>query len=477
MNDDTTALYLSSQFGFVNTTIALLQNGANVNFSMPIKKYQGEKFITSIDGNENYNSIGINDERSNGASIIHVASEEGHSKFVQILINYGADINSKSIGVTPLHLAVQYNRSDVVDVLINNHANLNELSLLDGGTPLYHASGKGLIHIIEKLLKAGSDPYIRQSRSDGFPLLYSSLSGQYEAVKTLIKYNVDINMSSKTGLTPLLAASSNGDIAIIKILLKFGANPLAITKDGFTVYHMITLSKNYLKTEIIRKLYNHLNSLNINNQILLNMVDMEGNSVLHYTVSQQDLKLTNFFIEKGINIEIKNNDGVTVIYLASSIGNYDIVKSLMKAGCNVNSVIKEGKITPLLAAIDRNYPKVVNLLLTGYIESELLITSNLLNDDDLEKKKINKAADPNQGAETKGLQIPLLTAVLKGYASIAKILLDNGAYCSIIIGKNSNNHFNDGETLIDIAKRKRDYDMLQILSSYSICDPELIRKG
>jgi hypothetical protein len=115
--------------------------------------------------------------------------------------------------------------------------------------------------------------------------------------------------------------------------------------------------------------------------------------------------------------------------------------------------------------------------LYSYIESELLITSNLLNDDDLEKKKINKAADPNQGAETKGLQIPLLTAVLKGYASIAKILLDNGAYCSIIIGKNSNNHFNDGETLIDIAKRKRDYDMLQILSSYSICDPELIRKG
>ena len=465
MNNDTTSLYLAAQFGWVNTTIALLRAGSNVNFYMPIEKYNGDKFVTAS-RIENYNSLIINSEQSNGASAIHAASEEGHSEVVQILIDFGADINSKTIGVTPLHLAVQYNRSDVVRTLLKNGADVNEVSLLDESTSLYCASGKGLITIMELLLDAGANPHIQQI-STGFPLLYSALSGQYEAVKILLKYNVDVNMSTNTGLTSLLAASNQGDIAIMKLLLKAKANPLATTNDGFNILHLLTLSNSKFKTEIMRKLFDFLtHTINTNVvDLLINARDKEGNGIIHYAVSKQDQKLTQFLISREVDVNAKNKMGEFSLFLASMSGNVNIVTSLIKAGCDCNAVTSNG-VTPLLAAIDRDHIKVVMALLTRH--------SSVSIDQSFDENITTNVADVNKGTTNGIMQSPLLYAVVKSKSEIAKILLDSGSYCNIIIATNPNNL--NGETLLDYAKRKRDYDMIQVLTNYTQCDPDNIRK-
>ena len=55
---------------------------------------------------------------------LHWASKRGHSKIIQILIRYKANINIKDVlGRTPLWTACKYNRIDAVRILLANRAN------------------------------------------------------------------------------------------------------------------------------------------------------------------------------------------------------------------------------------------------------------------------------------------------------------------------------------------------------------------
>jgi ankyrin repeat protein len=413
MNNDTTALYIASQFGFVQTVSALLDVGADVNFFMPIAKYNGDKFIATR--NElDYNAVGVNSETANGASAIHVASEEGHATVVQTLIKFGADMNSKTIGVTPLILATQYNRSSVVRVLIENGADIDDVSLLDGSTAIYCASGKGLIQIMDQLLSAGADP-VKKSTSTGFPLLYAALSGQYESVKMLLKYNTDVNMHSNSRITALLAAASRADVDIIKLLLREGANPFATTDEGFNLFHLLTLSKSSFKVKIMRKLIKFQHKLTS----LLYDTDKDGNNLLHYATSKQDLKLIQFLIEQEVDINMKNHEGEFPLYIASSLGNSNIVAALLKVeSCDANAVVDALGITPLLAAIDKNHVKTVLVLLKRNSTAAVSIEGEIMG-----SATVN-VVDVNKGSK-EAMQSPLLYAVIKNRSEIAKILLGN----------------------------------------------------
>jgi hypothetical protein len=74
------------------------------------------------------------------------------------------------------------------------------------------------------------------------------------------------------------------------------------------------------------------------------------------------------------------------------------------------------------------------------------------------------------------MQAPLLLAVARGHSGIAGLLLQAGAHCNIVVATPSSKP-NSGETLVEVARRKRDYDMLQVLTSFDACDPDVVRSG
>ena len=90
----------------------------------------------------------------NGASPLHIASQEGHSKVVDVLVKNGADINKptnvgrgyidsfcmfitnssyKQNGATPLYRASQEGHSDTVATLIRKGAKINQPRNVGGG--------------------------------------------------------------------------------------------------------------------------------------------------------------------------------------------------------------------------------------------------------------------------------------------------------------------------------------------------------
>ena len=71
-----------------------------------------------------------------GASALHYAVMKGEMPLVGLLIQRGADVNSRTkSGTTPLHTAVLYRRTEIAEYLIQKGADVNARSP-SGATPL-----------------------------------------------------------------------------------------------------------------------------------------------------------------------------------------------------------------------------------------------------------------------------------------------------------------------------------------------------
>ena len=72
-----------------------------------------------------------------GRTLLHNAvSSRGRKEIVELLINKGANVNSKDVfGVTPLHLAALGGKTEIAKILIEKGANINARNR-DGESPL-----------------------------------------------------------------------------------------------------------------------------------------------------------------------------------------------------------------------------------------------------------------------------------------------------------------------------------------------------
>lgn len=88
---------------------------------------------------------------------IYIAAKTGDLEMIKTLLDKGADVNvARKDGATPLHLETNNSHLEAVEVLIDNGADVNVVTK-DGVTPLLIAAQKGNLDVIEILLKKGAD--------------------------------------------------------------------------------------------------------------------------------------------------------------------------------------------------------------------------------------------------------------------------------------------------------------------------------
>ncbi|CAC5421143.1 ANK [Mytilus coruscus] len=154
-----------------------------------------------------------------GLTPLHVASHEGHTNIVELLLSHGAKavVNHGTFsGSRPLHFASHENHIDIVEILLANGANVND-SNKNGSTPLHLASYNNLTEIAELLIKKGAD--INRGKVDKrTPLHVACRVGNPEIVSLLCRYKALVDQLDKHGRTPLSYAEENGNREIILIL-------------------------------------------------------------------------------------------------------------------------------------------------------------------------------------------------------------------------------------------------------------------
>lgn len=104
-----------------------------------------------------------------GYTPLHVACMFGRETLVDYLVTHHALVNANADNpslATPLHLAVNYREEDVagrmVRMLISNGAELNAKQA-EGLTPLHHAVARGSLKLTRTLVRAGADPFLKDS--------------------------------------------------------------------------------------------------------------------------------------------------------------------------------------------------------------------------------------------------------------------------------------------------------------------------
>lgn len=116
----------SAMTGNVNKFMYYLSKGANINYQDPRAKYSvlhcatGNGYHNIVSLMLPYSNLKIDPVNSTGRTPLHFAARIGNIKCIQLLIQYGANINQQDFdGQTCLHLCARLNHVPAVKYLLS----------------------------------------------------------------------------------------------------------------------------------------------------------------------------------------------------------------------------------------------------------------------------------------------------------------------------------------------------------------------
>jgi len=166
------------------------------------------------------------------SSPLELSSKNGHVEVLRVLLENHADVNvSDEYNWTALHFASTSGHVAVARVLLENGADANAKTT-NNGTPLHLARNGGVTRV---LLEYSADPNARDS-NNRTPLHHAMKSDNAEVARVLLKNGVDVNARDAKNRTPLHVASKEGNLHGARLLLKHSADIHARDDEGRTPF-------------------------------------------------------------------------------------------------------------------------------------------------------------------------------------------------------------------------------------------------
>ena len=394
----------------------------------------GEKYIKDDEKFIAYCSQKPELVKKYGGRYIILAAKYNMPKIIMFLIKNGVDVNSfdNKSKLTPLHLCAQNNNESLVSFLIQNGALLTEA--INGKTALDMATDemvKLMLKIKFEGFEVGCDVACAALKNNKIPLLLVILESQNfdinsynekgktllttavsmcnrPIVKAILSYDPDLSKVTRNGLSPLHISVIKNDIEITKELIKhcapilvdnFGKDPTdyATTqemKELLQDYEYLTeetqkyTDKDHIKSIVkeykscspifgpmlafssIRCQSEHSLKFLLSHGVQANCMDQNGNSLLHYAASIDNLQAAILLLQNRADVNIRNREKATPLHIACVKGNYLIVDLLLSNGADINAVAKGG-MTPLMYSARQGIRKIVNLLIENGADETL----------------------------------------------------------------------------------------------------------
>ncbi len=279
----------------------------------------------------------VNAREQNQQTAAMWAAAEGNTAAVLLLADAGADLTTPlSNGWTPLFFAVREGRTETVLALLQRGLDVNAPMSGEkrnrGPNPLLLAVTNGHFETAAALLEAGADANLQPAghaalhaitwvrkpvRGDGDPPPVGSGSlGSLQFVRRLIEYGADVNLRlekgrsgfadfTTTGCTAFVLAAQTGDLPLLELLLELGADATIPNVDGSTAM---------LAAAGIGDLGSGLEAAGTEEQAIavigrllelgldLNVVDANGETVVHGASYQNWPKLIHELVQRGADI-------------------------------------------------------------------------------------------------------------------------------------------------------------------------------
>ena len=210
--------------------IAKILTKRNINFEKIYDDYEGEPPVKET--KHTYNDP--------DASYLHFCAFFGSREVLKLLLEKHQDsvkIDQKdSEGNTALHLASRNGYSTCVSLLLQKGAKVDEVNKAKR-TPLFLSIQNAPEELIYNLIRAGADVNA-EDRRGMTPLFTASIEGRDTLIPILVNNGANVDARNRFYQTPLMLACKGGNAAAVRELLLSGASLDAKDKnraDAFTV--------------------------------------------------------------------------------------------------------------------------------------------------------------------------------------------------------------------------------------------------
>ncbi len=269
---------------------------------------------------EQEESVEPGEEKGWAWSILHGAARTGHAEIVNLLMEHGADPETKSRGrETPIVFAALAGHGDVVELLLQKGADVE---------PLYQILSRAISHrpdmeTIATLVSVGVD--LNAEVGWHGPALFHAEDP--EMIEYLISLGADVNQMSNRG-TVLSRAASDGDAPLVALLLSHGADPELADEQW-------------------------------------------GRTPLHKAIAEEHEDVAVMLIEHGADIQARDNRQRTPLHLAAQAGSLALVSMLIEHGADVDSR-NDSDHTPMDLARRAQHADVLRLLKASLPSADLV---------------------------------------------------------------------------------------------------------
>jgi ankyrin repeat protein len=154
---------------------------------------------------------------------LHAAILRRSFSAIELLLEHGCDVNaSGGIYGTALGLAAKsYHNLDIVELLFQYGAEVNVRGV--GGTVLQTAADYANAGKVRLLLEHGADVNAAGGK-EGSALQRACSRGNLEVVKCLVEHGADVNAEGGKKGSALQRACSRGNLEVVKCLVEHGAD-------------------------------------------------------------------------------------------------------------------------------------------------------------------------------------------------------------------------------------------------------------
>lgn len=261
-------------------------------------------------------------------AITNVKNVDILKKVIQILLDFGANINEEdSSELTPILCACR-NNEKIAFFLLENGADVNALGP-------------------ERLS----------------PLIFAVSHGLYPLASFLLKKGANINHITNE-CDALTVACYKNRVDFVKFLLENGANVdncrdcLIINTAGST------------EVEIMKMIFG---------KIGIDAVDGDGNTALIHCAKKNWIDQAKNLLSLRANVNLCNNDGSTPLHIATRGNKIEFVRLLLDAKASVDTVDVSGS-TPLGESISRGYGEIFDMLLES--GASIILHNDVDNDEE-----------------------------------------------------------------------------------------------
>ncbi|CAB4065913.1 unnamed protein product [Lepeophtheirus salmonis] len=332
----------------------------SANETDPINPYIRSVDVQAIqDASENLDAALSSDPNSvsplfDNAPILGIFSRKNYPEMVALLLKFGADEYRYDDDAS----------AEILDLLILQHNCDVKTCDSDGQTPLSVAAHYGHIKALEYILPYYRDLSETDEESLQNALVAACISGQIDAVESLLRVSTAINGNSVIhGETPLTAAIAikNGHWAIVELLMKAGSVALdKVDSDGRSCLMMASMNGDVNILEFL------LSNLDEN---ILNLTDSKGYTALHWAVMSNKATSVSALLARNASIEISDKEGQSPLHKAASLGLVPILKLLLEPRKNespdLNAYDNEGLRPVDRAIMGDHVPAIMCFLKKG----------------------------------------------------------------------------------------------------------------